>query len=75
MKEIMEAKPADDPTLQAMTICYREMQKRKNSSKNDFTLFITFLSSLVLIWVAIDQGKIINWSKTILDFESFFIFI
>ncbi|KAL9982182.1 hypothetical protein ACROYT_G010993 [Oculina patagonica] len=27
MEEIMEAKPADDPTLQAMTICYREMQK------------------------------------------------
>ena len=29
MKEIMAAQPADDPTLQAMTICYREMQKRK----------------------------------------------
>ena len=31
MEEIMEAKPADDPTLQAMTICYREMQKCKNN--------------------------------------------
>lgn len=29
LKEIMQAQPADDPTLQAMTICYREMQKRK----------------------------------------------
>ncbi|XP_015778829.1 PREDICTED: N-alpha-acetyltransferase 25, NatB auxiliary subunit-like [Acropora digitifera] len=27
LKEIMQAQPADDPTLQAMTICYREMQK------------------------------------------------
>ncbi|KAM7443003.1 N-alpha-acetyltransferase 25 [Porites harrisoni] len=27
MAEVMEAKPADDPTLQAMTICFREMQK------------------------------------------------
>lgn len=34
MDEIVEAKPADDPTLQAMTICYREMQKRKNCLKN-----------------------------------------
>lgn len=33
MVEIMEAKPADDPTLQAMTICYREMQKRKKCVK------------------------------------------
>lgn len=35
MEEIMEAKPADDPTLQAMTICYREMQKRKNNFLKD----------------------------------------
>ncbi|XP_020616340.1 N-alpha-acetyltransferase 25, NatB auxiliary subunit-like isoform X1 [Orbicella faveolata] len=27
MEEIRGAQPADDPTLQAMTICYREMQK------------------------------------------------
>lgn len=33
MAEVMEAKPADDPTLQAMTICFREMQKRKRLQK------------------------------------------
>ena len=38
MEEIMEAKPADDPTLQAMTICYREMQKRKNNFLKDIRL-------------------------------------
>ncbi|XP_068748503.1 N-alpha-acetyltransferase 25, NatB auxiliary subunit-like isoform X1 [Montipora capricornis] len=27
LDEIVQAQPADDPTLQAMTICYREMQK------------------------------------------------
>ena len=43
MEEIMSAKPADDPTLQAMTICYREMQKRKAS------IPVTFLY-LVIYW-------------------------
>lgn len=37
MEEIIAAKPADDPTLQAMTICCREMQKRKD------TLMVIFL--------------------------------
>lgn len=36
----MEAKPADDPTLQAMTICYREMQKRKEYSNSDFSYLL-----------------------------------
>ena len=29
MEEVRSSRPADDSTLQAMTICYREMQKRK----------------------------------------------
>jgi len=42
MEEIMSAKPADDPTLQAMTICYREMQKRKASVPVTFLYLIIY---------------------------------
>lgn len=42
MEEIMGAKPADDPTLQAMTICYREMQKRKASITVIFISLVTY---------------------------------
>ena len=58
MEEIMEAEPTDDPTLQAMTICYREMQKRKNFLKNKLLfayskLQCPFLNSInvqVILW-------------------------
>lgn len=30
IREVHNEDPTDDPTLQAMTICYRELQKRKN---------------------------------------------
>lgn len=44
MEEIRGAQPADDPTLQAMTICYREMQKRKASTTVFFYLFSYLLT-------------------------------
>lgn len=29
ISEVKQVQPSDDPTLQAMTICYREMEKCK----------------------------------------------
>lgn len=46
MAEVMEAKPADDPTLQAMTICFREMQKRKIIKAEKFCYVLALLYSL-----------------------------
>jgi len=40
MEEVRGTQPADDPTLQAMTICYREMQKRKASTREIFIYLI-----------------------------------
>lgn len=48
MAEVMEAKPADDPTLQAMTICFREMQKRKMAEKAEKFCYV--LALLYSLW-------------------------
>lgn len=50
MAEVMEAKPADDPTLQAMTICFREMQKRKRLPKIKAEKFCYGLALLYNLW-------------------------
>ena len=48
LEEIMQAQPADDPTLQAMTICYREMQKRKTLT-NFFSNKIEYMYHIISI--------------------------
>ena len=50
MAEVMEAKPADDPTLQAMTICFREMQKRKRLQKIKAEKFCYVQALLYNLW-------------------------
>lgn len=60
MDEIVEAKPADDPTLQAMTICYREMQKRKNYLKNTNQMYMYSWIQSMLHCLYLVTAKVID---------------
>lgn len=56
MAEVMEAKPADDPTLQAMTICFREMQKRKRLPKIKAEKFCYVLACFIIFGIITEEG-------------------